>query len=179
MAMICSWIGWIAGWIAAAFTIPPTKAAAEEQRDKVFDKAKRLSDFIGMIVRLAFLFYAISFFGSQAAANLDTLKGFAFGVCLAISFGFSIVFGAISVQLSIWTSSARCVGENEPLDTHSVPHQRGGLHRRALVRNCPAGLGAAEADCEGLIQTAGFASDPTPRGGFRDRQRLVSGRRDV
>jgi hypothetical protein len=84
---------WIAKQLADVFAIPPNKAAADEHRNKVFDQAKRVSDFIGMIVRLAFMFYASSYFGAQVSANLNTLKGFAFGLCWIIALGVSVVFG--------------------------------------------------------------------------------------
>ena len=66
MATIRRWIGLLIALLVGMFSIPSTKAAAEEHRDKVFDQAKRLSDFIGMIVRLAFLFYATLFFGGKS-----------------------------------------------------------------------------------------------------------------
>jgi hypothetical protein len=113
---------WLSTLAEVLFAIPPTKEAADAHRNRIFDEAKRLSDFIGMIVRLAFLFYAVSYFTSQMFAHGDTLKGYAFGLCLTVSLGLSGIFGGqifaiiyihhlrdVSVQTNRWVRIAMFV----------------------------------------------------------------------
>lgn len=50
----------------------------ERERSSTFDRAKRISDFVGMIVRVSFLFFAV-LYGLKLAPSLDGLLSYAVG----------------------------------------------------------------------------------------------------
>jgi hypothetical protein len=58
-----------------------------------FDKAKTLSDFIGMILRYSFATFAWSYFLKRVPEATGFHKG-AFGVCFVFSLGITIALGA-------------------------------------------------------------------------------------
>src|SRR4051794_8226780 len=83
---------------AISTKIPDSKADARQLLDKGFDRTKRTSDFIGMIVRFAFVSYATQFFFSASwapkAGPMAWLYGWAMGVSAMFSFGLMIFFAA-------------------------------------------------------------------------------------
>jgi len=63
----------------------------QEAFNQTFDSAKRLSDFIGMIVRLSFLTFALFFF-LRRVGETDGIQSMAHSVCLVFAFGLNIAF---------------------------------------------------------------------------------------
>ncbi|MDP2733779.1 MAG: hypothetical protein Q8O63_11825 [Hoeflea sp.] len=60
-----------------------------------FESAKKLSDFVGMIVRFAFLNAAINYFSKKAIEN-DGWLGFIFGCCTISTIGLTV---ALSIRI--------------------------------------------------------------------------------
>jgi hypothetical protein len=69
----------------------PQELTQEIERD--FDRAKRMSDFIGMIVRFAIACYATSYFWSQFIKKQDFPWSYVVGVCMTAAFAFTVLFG--------------------------------------------------------------------------------------
>jgi len=67
-----------------------TAETNEHRADQIFSEAKKLSDFIGMIVRLAFTLFAFHFFMLKAP-QIGGLTGFVFGISAINAFGLSVV----------------------------------------------------------------------------------------
>lgn len=66
-----------------------TDAEFEAERNAVFDSAKRASDFVGMIVRLAFLQFAFLYF-LRMAPKADGIVSFALGMSAVSCFGLAV-----------------------------------------------------------------------------------------
>jgi hypothetical protein len=79
--------------IRERLTLPTSQAHADELRNHNFDLAKRGSDFVGILVRFAFVYYAIAFFLNRSVAEQGSLRTYVFGLCATLSCGFAIVFG--------------------------------------------------------------------------------------
>ena len=77
------------GALLAPTTLRMSEAEFEAERNTVFDSAKRVSDFVGMIVRLAFLQFVFLFFLNEAP-KAGGVFGFALGLCAVSSLGLSI-----------------------------------------------------------------------------------------
>ena len=58
-----------------------------------FDKAKALSDFIGMFVRLAFASFAIAYFFKRQTEVQSFSAKWAFGLCAFLCLGIAVRFG--------------------------------------------------------------------------------------
>jgi hypothetical protein len=63
-----------------------------------FDSAKRLSDFIGMFVRLAFSTFGMIYF-LRKTRELEGFHDFVFGLCFVFAAGLTIVLGARVLRL--------------------------------------------------------------------------------
>jgi hypothetical protein len=70
----------------------------DTELNKAFDRAKRVSDYVGMIVRLAFCAYATQFFWSQAKTTAG-IQSWALGVSGVTAFCLQIWFGAQIILL--------------------------------------------------------------------------------
>jgi hypothetical protein len=66
-----------------------TDSEFESERNSVFDSAKRASDFVGIIVRLAFLQFA-SFYFLKEAPETEGIMGYALGLSAVSCFGLTI-----------------------------------------------------------------------------------------
>src|SRR5258708_6056025 len=74
-----------------------TKEDVEERLAYNFNKAKTLSDFIGMIVRFAFANFAVAYF-IKRSAEVRGFEGYVLGFCATMSAGLLLVFGASLVR---------------------------------------------------------------------------------
>lgn len=88
-----------------------TETEFETERSLVFDSAKRASDFVGMIVRLAFLQFAFFYF-LKASPTTEGILGYALGLCAVSSFGMSI-YMARAIMRIIFLWEIRDVRRNE------------------------------------------------------------------
>lgn len=78
--------------------------AADHRRnfDASFDSAKRLSDFIGMVVRLAFVAFAAAYFYTKSR-DTKGLLGFVFGYCAVCSIGLGLALGRkVLILVYLW-----------------------------------------------------------------------------
>ena len=66
-----------------------TDSEFEAERNAAFDSAKRASDFVGMIVRLAFLQFA-SFYFLKEAPETEGIVSYALGMSAVSCFGLTI-----------------------------------------------------------------------------------------
>lgn len=58
----------------------------DERAERIYNEGKKLSDFVGMIVRLAFTLFAFQYFSAKAA-EVDGLIAFVYGLCTVSAFG--------------------------------------------------------------------------------------------
>ena len=80
-------------------------ALFEVEYDKIFDSGKRLSDFVGMIVRLAFVQFAWRYF-FYAAPNVSGIYKFILGFCGVSALGLTAILGArIATIIFLWEAS--------------------------------------------------------------------------
>jgi hypothetical protein len=75
-----------------------TKEDVEERLAYNFNKAKTLSDFIGMIVRFAFANFAVAYF-IKRSAEVRGFEGYVLGFCATMSAGLLLGFGASLVRV--------------------------------------------------------------------------------
>ena len=79
--------------------VPADTTEADRLRDKAFDRAKRTSDFIGMVVRFAFANYAVAYFFNawKVAPNGpgvgDHLHKWALAISSMVTLGLMVYFG--------------------------------------------------------------------------------------
>jgi hypothetical protein len=82
-----------------------TKEAYERNFTHHYERAKRLSDFVGMIVRLAFATFAYQYFYRRATATEGFQSG-VFTICYLTTLGLSIALGLrILVLILIYEST--------------------------------------------------------------------------
>ena len=80
-----------------------SKEEWEELYNQEFDKAKRLSDFIGMIVRLGFVFFTFLFFSGLAQKEHSWFISYMFGMCAVFSLGLYLaMFFRITILVDIY-----------------------------------------------------------------------------
>lgn len=78
-------------WLFEALPVPD-KEKEDAEFEKVFNKTKRISDFIGMIVRWSFAYFACLYF-FQKAPDQSQCYRFVFGICGTMSLLLTIYFG--------------------------------------------------------------------------------------
>lgn len=76
-----------------------SKAELSNEFEKTFDRSKRLSDFIGMIIRYGFLIAAQSFFWPYFVKNEFDYYQWAYGFCFLITAIMSVVMFANVVRI--------------------------------------------------------------------------------
>jgi hypothetical protein len=94
-ARIKKWLGGIKEFHRTRLISNITSHSKEEYENNVrnnFDAAKRLSDFVGMIVRFAFLQAALSYF-MRKAVDSPGATGYVLGFCAVSVFGLLIALG--------------------------------------------------------------------------------------
>lgn len=80
------------------FVVGSSDEAFKLRSDRVFDQAKKLSDFVGMIVRLAFLQLAYRYF-LIISPKTEGIYGYIFGFCAVSAFGLTIMLGIRIIQV--------------------------------------------------------------------------------
>ena len=83
------------------------KAAIETERDVQFESAKRLSDFVGMIIRFAFANFATLYLLTKAT-TVPGVSGWALAVSGGFAAAITVVFG-IKLYIIILLNEARGV----------------------------------------------------------------------
>jgi hypothetical protein len=90
--MIAGWKRLIAEKIVSLAEFWATKDNVDNLVKANFEKAKAISDFVGMIVRFAFVVAATAFF-FRRSQEVKGFGGYLLGVCATVASGLTVVFG--------------------------------------------------------------------------------------
>lgn len=99
-------------YVALKEEITLSPDAIQARSSQIFTEAKQLSDFIGMIVRLSFVIFALNFF-LVGAPNVGGVTSYVFGFCAVTALGLTInLANKIMKIIYFWEIRDITVSEN-------------------------------------------------------------------